>query len=88
MADLNSINLAKVTIDKLNNMGIQLRNVAKSMVPNIAELNSIITDDNKKAILQDGLAGLSVNPAELKARKELYEGVIQYILDNVPELTS
>ena len=87
MATSNSIQLALSVVEKINNAKRSMRSMAESYRTILSEVDSIIVNPEKKAILVDGLTGLGVDANDLKAEKDNLQTVNQYILDNVPALT-
>jgi len=87
MADSNSINLALSVIDRINNVKRSLRSVAESTRAVLSEIDSLLVNTEKKAILVDGLAGLSADANALKTEKDSLAAIAQSVLDGVPELT-
>jgi hypothetical protein len=88
MATNDSIQLALRVVNSINDANRTLRAAAENCRTVLSEVDSIMVNPAKKAILLDGLAGLSVDAIELKNTKDNLQAVDQYILDNVPELTS
>lgn len=88
MANSNSIHLATDTVQKINSIKQSLRNMASSCNRQLGEIDSLIKNPEKKTILVDGLEGISVDSNDLKTEKDGLQGVCQYILANIVELTS
>lgn len=87
MATSDSIQLAQSVIDRINNIKRSKRAMAESDRTTLSEIDSIIVNPEKKAILVSGLAGMSVDVDELKNEKDALVAVNQHVLDNVPPLT-
>jgi hypothetical protein len=60
MANSNSINLATSAIEKINTVKKTLRSSAQGCQRILSEIDSLIDPPPKKAVLVDGLQGLSV----------------------------
>ncbi len=87
MANSDSYQLARSVVDTINSVKRSKRSMAELHRSQLSEVDSVIVNPAKKAILVDGLVALGIDANELKAEMDTLVAVNQHVLDNVPELT-